>query len=511
MTSVLRTGTAALAAVLALAGACGKEAASVQLNVRVTGDERRNPFRNPGSATARGADVDVFTLEVFNPASGASVKKEVTNDFTVSDSIKVGALEVGVGTGWYVQLSGADRDGRLWAMGRSGAFEVPEKGSTQATVVLGIADDFASSSKLASGLGPYASASPLPDGRVMILGLGGAWLHDPTTGKTCSDCLTGAVPAARWLHAAVKTAGGKYLLAGGLDEKGEFQRDAFLFDPVAVSFSKLEIAKLPARAGMAVAALPNGSVLLAGGRAPAGESGTKAFLLDPEAATVTEGPALASAVFLATATPLADGTVLVAGGLDATGAPVAAAAIYTADGTSSTKASPMNVARGAHSATLLGDGYVLVFGGRGAGGESLAKPEVYSTQAGKFLDVAGADGLSPKAGHAAVVLDDGAVLLVGGDAEEAGALDPGRLVPGVRFTPVGEVSGSYIGLFEDVGRVLARSGAALAVLPDASVLVAGGGRPPLGTDPAVAPAPADWTTSLELYVPCATKGRACPK
>jgi hypothetical protein len=200
--------------------------------------------------------------------------------------------------------------------------------------------------------------------------------------------------------------------------------------------------------------------------------------------------------------------VLVAGGLDEMGAPSDHAYLFSNDGMTMMHVT-MLAARGGHSATLLSDGYVLLFGGRGAMGASLSSAEVF-TPGSKFIGV-DTPGIEPRQGHAAVRLDNDAVLIVGGEAEPMGAVDPARLVPALRFTPDRESGGKYVGTFLPVGQVVTRSGPALAVLPDLSVLVAGGARPALPADPSKPAAAADWVEHVELFTSCAIKGRACPR
>jgi hypothetical protein len=73
--------------------------------------------------------------------------------------------------------------------------------------------------------------------------------------------------------------------------------------------------------------------------------------------------------------------------------------------------------------------------------------------------------LEPRAGHAGVLLDSRALLLIGGNPDAAGPPDPGRLVPAVRFTPTGEVGGNDTGTFDTAGQIVARTGASAVALP----------------------------------------------
>lgn len=486
---------------------CGSQA-SVRLKVRIAGDERKSPLRNPGTPTMPASDVDTLKLQVYNPAAGVSRENETTNDFSISDSIKIGALDVMAGPGWHAELTGADRFMALYAMGRSLQFTVEASASVEVPIVLGIADDFATSAVVKGGIGPFASASALSDGSAALVGLGGVKLHEPRTGRVCDDCLTGDVPSPRFMHAAVRLADGKVFIAGGAGPTGAALDDTAVLDGSTKSFARLRVEGFPARVGTAAALLGSGKVLFAGGRGAMAADSERVVLVDPANGTMTEAPRLMAGVMLATATALADGTVLVAGGLDAMGEPVNRAYVYSADGMTATPVTMLG-ARGAHTATLLSDGYVLLFGGRGAMGALLSSAEAF-TPAAKFIAV-DTPNVEGRAGHTALRLDNDAVLIVGGHAEPVGPVDPARLVPALRFTPERETGGKYLGTFVPLGQVVTRSGAAMTVLPDLSVLVAGGARPALAADPATPADAADWVEYVELFTPCAIKGRACPR
>lgn len=481
----------------------------VNLKLRIAGDARKTPLRNPGTPNTPASDVEVLRLEAYNPTLGVTRQSEVTNDFSVSDEIKVGALDISEGADWRTQLVGNDRFGTLFSLGRSEAFEIPKEGTVDVKMVLGIADDFATTALVKGGLGPFTTATVVPGGAVLLMGLSGPSLFDPNSGVLCTDCLSGDLPAARQLHTATLLSDGRVLIAGGASATGLPVDGASLFDPGSRTFTALSLPQLPARAGSAAAAMSGGRVLLAGGKGADLADGARVFIVDVGAGTAQEQPALPEAVMLAAATSLPSGEVLVTGGLSTTGVPVATASVYAAEGGSVRRAAPMLEARALHSATLLADDYVFFFGGRGATGATLSSAEVF-TPGGKFLGIDSAN-LEPRAGHAAVRLDTDAVLIVGGQDEAAGPPDPARLVPALRFTPEREVSGKYAGTFVPVGQVVARNGAAVVALPDLSVLVAGGARPTLATDPSVAAVPSDWVETLEIFVPCAIKGRACPR
>ena len=487
---------------------CAKDS-TVRLKVRIAGDDRKTPLRNPGTPSTPASDVDVLKLQVYNTKLGVNRESEVTNDFSISDKIKVGALNVTTGPDWLAVLTGADRLGSLYAMGRSTSFDVPKAGTVEVPILFGIADDFATNAVIKGGIGPFATANAMPNGSVLLIGLGGAMIHEPIAGSLCTSCLTGDVPPPRYMHVAITLLGGRVFIAGGASPTGALLSDCYLFDPSSRSFSKLTVAGYSGRIGAAAALLSGGKVLLAGGRGATAAEGTGVVVIDPAGGTLTQAPPLPEAVMLAAATTLSTGEVLVTGGLSATGAPVATANVYSGDGTTVKVAPPLATARGAHSSTLLADGYVFLFGGRGAAGTSLSTAEVF-TPTSKFITV-DSPNLEARAGHAAVRLDTDDLLIIGGQDDLAGPPDPARWVAALRFTPEREVAGKYAGTFVPIGQVVSRVGAAAVTLPDLSVIVVGGARPTLAVDPSAAPAAGDWVESLELFMPCAIKGRACPR
>jgi hypothetical protein len=513
--SRLFPSAALVVAALAFAAGCDP-GPSVHLNIRFGGDERKSVFRNPGSPTTRGSDVDTLTLEAYNPDTGQSQSVDMPNNFTVEDQTQAGGLAVKPGEGWRVLLTGKDRDGHLYGMGRTASFTIPAKGDVDATLVFGIADDFAATAKVPGGLGSFGSANVLPDGSVLLVGPGGAYLHDPVTGSLCSnDCLTGGPPP-RTFHVAVSLPGGNVFIAGGLSPSGTLLQDAYLFNASAKSFAAAPATGFPGRAGTAAVALQNGQVLMAGGRGEQLADASRVLVVDPATGSVTPAANLAGPAALATATVLDNGEVLVAGGFDLMGAPQNSAAVYSADGSTARAVSSLLTARGAHSATRLSDGYVLFYGGGGVSGNparftAIAEPEAYVAQAGTFLRVSTTATLEPRAGHTGVLLDSGALLLIGGNPDAAGPPDPGRLVPAVRFTPTGEVGGNYTGTFDTAGQIVARTGASAVALPDLSVLVAGGAGPALGADPLAPAASGDWVEGVDLFVPCQVRDHTCPR
>jgi len=119
---------------------------------------------------------------------------------------------------------------------------------------------------------------------------------------------------------------------------------------------------------------------------------------------------------------LGDGRVLVAGGI-AEGELLASAEIYDPGTAKWTTTAPMSVARLGSTLTLLTNGNVLVTGGTaadtasGSGGGQTIRPdataEIFNVAAGRWTKTAGAMS-TPRFEHSATALDDGKVLIAGG-------------------------------------------------------------------------------------------------
>ncbi len=122
-----------------------------------------------------------------------------------------------------------------------------------------------------------------------------------------------------------------------------------------------------------------------------------------------------------TATLLPDGRVLVAGGGSSHDVR-ASAELYDAGRRSWTGTGGMVEARGDHTATLLPDGTVLVAGGYVWTGvaSALASAELYDPERGIWTDTGKMNGV--RKGHTATLLPDGTVLLAGGG--ESGLFAP---------------------------------------------------------------------------------------
>jgi hypothetical protein len=215
----------------------------------------------------------------------------------------------------------------------------------------------------------------------------------------------------------------------------------------------------------AAAQLTSGDVLVTGG-ASIDANGIN-FLSSCEIFSETTGAWTVTAPMAAsryghTATRLPDGRVLVAGGasLDSTGlAALSETETFDPSTLAWTVSAPMPIATYFHAATLMKDGDVLVVGAEASSGAVDAL--VYSTAAGTWSAVAAPANLGGMFGSL-VSLNDGRVLAVGGVTSSG--------LPGTTslFDPAG---GTWVAT---AAIPSARFGVGAALLPNGSVLVAGG-------------------------------------
>jgi len=161
-----------------------------------------------------------------------------------------------------------------------------------------------------------------------------------------------------------------------------------------------------ARFGATVTALPTGKVLIFGGAAPM----DSAELFDPAIGTYTPKTSIRSARRFATATLLRNGKVLIAGGSNG-GAAQASAELYDPIADTFTDTGPLNVARGSATATLLLDGRVLIAGGSNSSG-ALPSAELYDPASGTFALTGALQ--TARVGATATLLPNGRVLVASG-------------------------------------------------------------------------------------------------
>jgi len=164
------------------------------------------------------------------------------------------------------------------------------------------------------------------------------------------------------------------------------------------------------RTGHAATALSDGRIMITGGRDNAGNLVAVSEIFDPESQTSTASATLTTARVDHTATRLADGRILVAGGTGDSG-PLSSAEIFDPANPAAgfqVLASAMTAARARHTATVLDNGTVLIAGGEAGGTAEIFNPadETFSPTLWNLT--------VPRSGHTATLFTDDSVLLAGG-------------------------------------------------------------------------------------------------
>ena len=259
------------------------------------------------------------------------------------------------------------------------------------------------------------TATLLPNGKVLIAGgynnggrLRSAELYDPAIGAFMS---TGAMASERCLHTATLLANGKVLIAGGWYINGSLS-SAELFDPATGTFMSTG-AMTSARVYHTATLLPNGKVLIAGGHKNVGDL-RSAELYDPATGTFTSIGNMNTGRTGHTATLLPNGQVLIAGGFDYWNAlsSASSAELYDPATGSFISTSAMTSARINHTDTLLQNGKVLIVGGDNHHGNALSSAELYDPATKTFTSIG--NMAIVRTGHTATLLPSGQVIIAGG-------------------------------------------------------------------------------------------------
>ena len=267
------------------------------------------------------------------------------------------------------------------------------------------------------------------------------------------------------LYTAPSAAGTFHVIASSLGDRS--QTSAATISVLTSGFKPTGTMTI-ARSGHTATLLANGKVLVAGGDA-------SAELFDPESGTFMPTGSMTTARYGATATLLADGKVLVAGGFGpgASELPrLSSAELYDPESGTFTATGSMPVGRVRHTATLLNDGRVLIAGGEdgsGGGGAATESAELYDPAAGTFA-LTGSMA-SERADHTSTLLASGKVLIVGGwNGHAADSSDDPPWDP-----PFAELFDPASGKFEYTGTMsTTRIGHSAIRLVGGKVLVLGG-------------------------------------
>jgi len=359
----------------------------------------------------------------------------------------------------------------------------------------------------------HHTATRLRNGKVLVAGgytvpgddfpwaeqTGRAELYDPSSGTWSA---TGAMNNPRAFHQAVLLDNGKVLVLGTGTKASP---RAELYDPDTGKWTPAgRAADLPS--GASISLLPSGLVLVAGGIAT--DILRDAYLYDPAADTLTATGSLGVPRYLHGAALLGDGRVLIAGGFDFTdgmdGRLTERAELYDPATGSWSFTSDLVPAAYFPAATMTGleSGNVLTFASRNTAGTALrSQSATYDFSRATWAP----DETAPRSGyyHAATLLPDGRVLIVGGGVtpEDANFYDPRAAT----WSPAGSLTAP-------------RLAHTATLLTDGSVLVAGGENPgsgaPMSSVEILRPAPPSglarvieyYNESLDHYFITATAG-----
>jgi len=284
----------------------------------------------------------------------------------------------------------------------------------------------------------WATATLLPDGRVLVAGgndggssVASAELYDPSTGSWAA---TGSMGVPRQDHTATLLPDGRVLVAGGTDagtDGGTTLPSAELFDPTTRSWAATG-SMGEARADHTATLLPDGRVLVAGGFGV-----TTAELYDPRSGAFAPAGAMAHDRAYHTATLLPDGSVLVIGGFSGGGrvTALAEAEVYHPSSGAWTPVANLHEARAGHTATLLPDGRALVIGGStsGDGFHPTASAELFDPGMGSWTATGSMS--VPRVYAAATLLPDGTVLVAGGSSRTVNSDPGGPVAPAELYQP----------------------------------------------------------------------------
>ena len=343
------------------------------------------------------------------------------------------------------------------------------------------------------------TATTLQNGMVLVAGgadstinLNTAELYDPVAGTFTP---TGSMHEARVGFSATRLPNGKVLVEGGFNNTVRV-KTAEIYDPATGTWSITASMKQPREAQSAIL-LNDGTVLVSGGnmdRSPCTADDCVTTLATSEIYNPSTGQwktvgemTIPRSFF--TTTLLANGKVLATGGRIHTGPDyfdykaIAWADLYDPTTRKWSATGPMTISREDHSASLLPSGQVLVTGGSTVdfNGVTVASAELYNPTTGRWT--ATGSMLQSRERHTATVLQNGQVLIAGGDFYDG--VNGGALAECELYDPT-------LGTWSATASMnTSRFGARATLLLDGRVLEAGG-----YTDLNYIPTP-----TAELYTP----------
>lgn len=414
-------------------------------------------------AGGKASPTTTSSIEIYDPASGQFV-----NDAWLSmTEPREAAVAVSLPTGLVLIAGGAERVGTPSSLASAELFD-PLTLASASTASLSQRREYPTATLLANGKVLIAGGYDNGDGGGVdgdpgVGALASAELYDPLSG---SFSATGAMQDARYHASAVLLADGRVLVIGGFDSNFQTLANCEIYDPGNGQFSPA--ANLPGpRINATATLLADGKVLVAGGNAGSAYSAS-ALLYDPLGNTWNPTGSMSVARANAGAVLLPDGRVLVAGGQDGQfSAPVRIEAYTPGTGTFATLGD-LASRRASPALALLPNGRVLVAGGyipppdNNHGGQLVASAELIDLDQPVIASTGNL--VNARQDAMASILPDGTVLIAGGRGSGAAS----ALASAEVYLPAsnGFVSTGSMGS--------ARLGASAQLLPDGSVLIAGG-------------------------------------
>jgi hypothetical protein len=284
----------------------------------------------------------------------------------------------------------------------------------------------------------------------------------PTTPAPGAIVGVSAMSVARAAHTATPLRDGRVLLVGGLDAAAG---TAELFDPKTRTFTRTGSLLTP-RGSHTATLLPDGRVLMAGGYNGSFLASTEIY--DPARGTFSAGPSMTEPRSDHLAITLRDGRTLIVGGQGSESSFLATAETFDPTTSRFTSTGSMAVSRASHVAALLRDGSVIVVGGHSGRHQDIqlyASAERYDPYRGLF--VSAGTMMRRRHKHSGVLLRNGDLLITGGADERD---DRGEYRDAEVYDPASD-GFRLVGVMQ---RTRYKHAGAMTVLPDGTVLIAGG-------------------------------------
>ena len=209
----------------------------------------------------------------------------------------------------------------------------------------------------------YHTATRLLDGRVLVVQGGDAEQYDPGTGLWSS---AGALITPRLRHSAVLLDDGRVLVMGGIDTNYTYFSSCEIYDPTSNTWQATGSMSV-ARADGTENTLSNGSVLVAGGWSDTADRLASAEIYNPASGAWSLANSLPENTVWPASVSLSSGAAMITGGYTRNEHGweriMFQSMIYTGEINSWYPSGRLGISRKGHSATRLNDGRVLVAGG----------------------------------------------------------------------------------------------------------------------------------------------------